>query len=143
VRRLGRQAREQRCQQHHLCVVDRGDAEAAPRQGGVEARLLGDQPLEVAHGLPQRPRQLERAARRRQAARRAHEQRVAKPFAQPGEHAADRRLRHPQSPRGAGGAALLEQHVERAEQVEVEPLLMPYTHDVDQHYALDSWVGPA
>jgi hypothetical protein len=49
-----------------------------------------------------------------------HEERVAEGIAQPGERAAHRGLGQRQPRRGAGDAALIEQGVERAEQVQVE-----------------------
>jgi hypothetical protein len=119
-------------------VVDRGDAKEPARGAGVERRLLEQQPPRVVDELAEGGRKLERAPRRIEPAARADEEGIAERRAQAAEQPARRGLGEPEARGRARDVTLLEQHVERQQQVQVRRPDMLGAHDGHHENALES-----
>ena len=117
--RLPLERRQERHGDRAQGVIGGGDPDRHAGTGRIERPCLqhrvdlGQHPF---HGL----RQVQRPLRRHDAALGAHEQGIVKTFAQAHQYAAQRRLRQRQPVGGARDVALIEQHIERFEQIEVE-----------------------
>jgi hypothetical protein len=92
---------------------------------GVERGRRIERGVEPAQRLAHRPRDGARGGGGGEAIALPHEERVVELRAQPRERVADSRLRQVQVPRRGRHAALGEDRVENAQQVEIEPGEMP------------------
>ena len=120
---VGRCAEQAIHQQRHQPVLYRtrgGDAEDPPRAGRFESLGLTQPLLQHRQRLPHRPGQRLGALGRHHLPSAHHEERVIQRDPQPTQRMADGGLGEMQPLGGAGDVALLHQHVEYGEQVEVE-----------------------
>jgi two-component system response regulator AtoC len=100
-------------------LADGRHPEAAARALRIEQAALSDQRLDVGQALAERARQLQRQARGHHPAATAHEQVIVEHAAQPRQRPADRRLGQPQTPGGRGDAPLVDERLQRGEEVQV------------------------
>ncbi len=117
--RLAAQAFHERDNERRLDVVVSGERDGELRGGWIEA-LLCDECAAFGEPLFQQRRESGGTGRRQDSALGAYEQRIGEDLAQSREHRAHGRLREREPFRCARHALLLEQRVERDQQVQVD-----------------------
>jgi hypothetical protein len=122
VGRAAPQRRHHARQELGVEVVRRRDAEGARRFLGHERRLLDEQALGLVEDALGRLEQALAMLGRHHAARAAHQQRIARQFAQLAQRRRDRGLRLVQLERHARDVFFDQQQVQDADQVQVEML---------------------
>jgi hypothetical protein len=125
--RLAGEAREHVGHDDGQRIVGAGDAQAALGARGIEAGGPGELPDLVQH-LPQGAGELLGPGRQHHLLSPPHQQGVTEMPAQPPERMAHRRLADAEPQRSPTDLALLDQHVERAQQVQIKVLQV---HDRD------------